>query len=228
MKNLVGQISVARCVVEIIVIKNRPETLIIQNEKVKIVENSIERSYSANINKGLELTTTDFVCILNPDIIFLENPEKVFTSLVKKLIESDKISGVSPLILNHDLSYANAARRFPTFVGLIRKCFSVSSFEKLSVDPGVYEPDWIAGMFMLFKTKRLRAINGFCESYRLYYEDVDVCFRLRQRGDFVAVVNKSRVVHIGQRASRRSVKYAYWHLTSLIRFMLFKGVSKIR
>ena len=72
----------------------------------------------------------------------------------------------------------------------------------MSVDPGIYEPDWVAGMFMFFKTDRLHAIGGFSESYRLYYEDVDVCFRLRQSGGVVAVDNEVRVIHVGQRMQK--------------------------
>jgi GT2 family glycosyltransferase len=86
-----------------------------------------------------------------------------------------------------------------------------------------FSPDWIAGMFMLFRSELFREVGGFDERYFLYYEDVDLCFRLRQHGYEVILVPDARAVHFAQRQSHRNLRYLLWHVRSLVRFLLLRG-----
>jgi hypothetical protein len=86
-----------------------------------------------------------------------------------------------------------------------------------------FSPDWVAGMFMLFRNELFREIGGFDERYFLYYEDVDLCFRLRQHGYDVVLVPDARAAHFAQRQSHRNPRYLLWHVRSLVRFLLSRG-----
>ena len=81
-----------------------------------------------------------------------------------------------------------------------------------------FRPDWAAGMFMLFRSDAFRRVNGFDENYHLYYEDVDICARLRAAGLCVVVDPRAQVVHFGGRRSHREMRYLRWHLASMMRF----------
>jgi len=76
----------------------------------------------------------------------------------------------------------------------------------------------VAGMFMLIPTKIFQRIGGFDERYFLYYEDVDLCARLRVSGHVVRFCPNARVVHEARRQSHRSLRYLRWHITSMLRF----------
>jgi hypothetical protein len=80
--------------------------------------------------------------------------------------------------------------------------------------------DWIAGMFMLFPAAVFAKLGGFDEAYFLYYEDVDLCSRLRAQGREVLVSSGVSVIHDARRASHRNPKYLRWHLSSMLRFFL--------
>jgi GT2 family glycosyltransferase len=73
-------------------------------------------------------------------------------------------------------------------------------------------------MFMLFRAETLRSMGGFDERYFLYYEDVDLCARLREAGYEVAVCTEASAIHAARRESRRNLRFAKWHLRSALRF----------
>jgi GT2 family glycosyltransferase len=62
-------------------------------------------------------------------------------------------------------------------------------------------------------------VGGFDEAYFLYYEDVDLCRRLRAAGRQVIFAPAAEVVHAAQRASRRRPRLALHHLMSMLRFL---------
>jgi GT2 family glycosyltransferase len=71
---------------------------------------------------------------------------------------------------------------------------------------------------MLFRRDIFETAGGFDEGYYLYYEDVDLCARIRLAGFEVAQVTGTSVIHAAQRASHSSFRYARWHIRSMFRF----------
>jgi GT2 family glycosyltransferase len=71
---------------------------------------------------------------------------------------------------------------------------------------------------MLFPCKVFKEISGFDENYFLYYEDVDLCARLKFYGykiihyPFVSAIHKARY------DSHHNIRYLLWHIFSIIRF----------
>lgn len=79
-------------------------------------------------------------------------------------------------------------------------------------------PDWIAGLFMLFRSEVFRAVGGFdARRYFMYGEDFDICARLRLAGWDIQVDESCRVLHQAQHASHRDARHLRWHLTSLLK-----------
>jgi len=63
-------------------------------------------------------------------------------------------------------------------------------------------------------------VGGFDPRYPLYYEDVDLCARLRLARYDIRLVPSASAVHIARRQSRRDIRYFFWHLRSMIRYIL--------
>ena len=65
--------------------------------------------------------------------------------------------------------------------------------------------DWLSGACLLARREALRSVNGFDERYFLYWEDADLCRRLRALGSQVRYVPSATAVHrVGH--SSRSVR----------------------
>jgi GT2 family glycosyltransferase len=88
------------------------------------------------------------------------------------------------------------------------------------VDKGPLEVEWVAGMFIGFRSDAYARIGGFDERYFLYYEDVDICRRLRSHGCKVVYDTTVSVIHEARRASRRNPRLMRIHAASALRYLL--------
>jgi hypothetical protein len=164
--------------------------------------------------------------VLNPDIRLAANP---FPALIGELERPGTVAGVvAPRIVDPSGRTEDSARRFPTLRGLVVKALGRASVLDYPIGSSPFSPDWIAGMFMLFRHDAFRAVAGFDERYFLYYEDVDICARLRAAGYDVRLVPAVSAVHDARRASRSDWRHRAWHLQSVLRYLCTTGRSATR
>lgn len=182
--------------------------------RLDIVRNPRPKGYGANHNAALQRATADYFCVMNPDIRLPRDP---FSSLLASVAKS-MMGVVAPRVVNEDGHIEDSSRRLPTPLAIAGKAI----FRSKSLDYGQgadeFHPDWVAGMFMLFPSPAFKAVGGFDERYFLYYEDVDLCCRLRLAGYRVTVNPAAAVIHHAHRQSHRDWRYLRWHLASMLRF----------
>ncbi len=204
-------------VARVVVIRNIPETLALPDDpRLVRIDNATARGFGANHNAAFARVQTPFFCVINPDIRLRQNP---FPALLEGL--RDGRAGVcSPRVLGPTGVQEDHARYFPTFASLVLKALTRHPGRHAEGTPGRLEsPDWVAGMFLCFRSEAFRAVGGFDEGYYLYYEDVDLCARLRRRGSDVRLCNGATVVHDARRESRKNLRFLRWHLASLARYL---------
>lgn len=182
---------------------------------IELIRNAARKGFGANHNAALARSGDGWFCVLNPDIRLSADP---FPALLE-LVQDKHIGVAAPVVTGPDLVPEDHARAFPSMFTLIAKAFGHRPRHNPPSGASVYFPDWVAGMFMLLRCDTLRSLGGFDERYFLYYEDVDLCARIRDRGLEVAVCAGATVIHDARRASRRNLRYAAWHLRSAARFL---------
>lgn len=187
------------------------------------IRNSTPRGFSANHNSAFGASHGEFFCVLNPDIRLVGDP---FPALIAEL-QDLSVGVVAPLIRGPNGEIEDSARPFPTFLSLARKAIGLEPPRYYEIHAKAIRPDWVGGMFMLLRREVYAAIGGFDPAYHLYYEDVDLCARLRHVGYDVRLVPAATAVHDAQRQSRRDIRYSLWHLRSMARY-LFSKRSKAR
>lgn len=180
----------------------------------EVIVNGKPKGYGANQNAAFARSRTPFFCIANPDIRLPSNP---FPALTQTLVD-ERVGVVGPVVRDPKGMVEDSARRFPTAGIVLRKLLGGRPALDYPADRGPIEVDWIAGMFMLFRSDAYRALGGFDEAYFLYYEDVDLCHRLRKAGKTVVYNPAAEVVHDARRASRRDPRLALHHLASVVRY----------
>jgi GT2 family glycosyltransferase len=181
---------------------------------IKLVRNTAVKGFGANHNQAFALASGRYFCVMNPDIRLSSNPFR--TLLV--FFGNSSIGVAAPLVLNEGGEIEDSARRFPTPLKILCKAIGKCKDNDYVIGDKPFHPDWVGGMFMLFPRTVFEQLVGFDERYFLYYEDVDLCGRLRLLG-YEALVNpQAKVTHHAQRTSRRSVTYLRWHFTSMMRF----------
>ena len=191
---------------------------------IELVRNHSPRGFGANHNAAFRRCQRRTFCVLNPDIRLATN---LFPALIEEL-ERDRTGVVAPRIVDPSGRTEDSARRFPTLWSLMAKALGLANALDYEIGPLSFSPDWIAGMFMLFGSDAFRAVGGFDEKYFLYYEDVDICARLRAADYVVRLVPAVSAVHHARRASRSDWRHRAWHLQSIARYLLTTGRSAAR
>ncbi len=182
----------------------------------KILQNERPKGFGANHNAAFKWCPSDFFCIINPDVKLTEDP---FT-LLKNTASSGKIGVVTPLIKNNENQIEDNARRLPTPFRLLKRYWPMEKEAKFEYKIGntPISPDWVAGIFMFFPSQAFAEMKGFDERYFLYFEDVDLCCRLRLAGYNIILDPRVSVVHDARRDSHKNRRYFKWHIQSAVRF----------
>jgi hypothetical protein len=214
--------------IEVILTINVPEVLPFRIEDfgfpVRLIKNREPKGFGANHNQAYAQASGAFFCVLNPDIRINRDP---FQRLMGCL-QDEEVGVVAPKIVNADDDVEDSARRFPTPSGILMKVLRIRRAKAdYLLNDGVTYPDWVGGMFMLFRSEVFRSVGGFDERYFLYYEDVDLCARLRLQKYEVAVCPDVTAVHNARRQSHRSLKYLTWHMVSMARFFFSPVFVKV-
>ena len=154
----------------------------------------------AGNNLGIKKTETDFVLILNPDVIFKD------ATINELIIASQKISDFAIIApISSDINYPNY-KLDNDRKAMIKNTFP---FRVKSVD----------GFAMLFNKKKLDKIIGkdyFDENFFMYLENDDLCKRIIDANEYIYVAPNSLVKHLGGKAVnikyKNDVEFARnWH-----------------
>ena len=79
---------------------------------------------------------------------------------------------------------------------------------------------WVSGSFMMVSRKAFESIRGFDEGYFMFFEDVDLCFRMKQEGWRSVYVPQASVTHIGGHSTARNMaEMVVAHHASARRFL---------
>lgn len=191
-----------------------PDTLAARHG-AEVIVNERPRGFGANHNAAFRRCDAPYFCVVNPDIRLNMDP---FPALVQAL-QSAKRAVAGPRVCDPDGRTEDSARRFPTVLRLLGKLFSGAAGPDYPVDRGALEADWVAGMFMLFRSDAYREVGGFDERFFLYYEDVDICRRLLARGQRCVFQPEASVIHEARRASRREPRLMGIHAASAVRYL---------
>jgi GT2 family glycosyltransferase len=190
---------------------------------VVVLKNNEALGFAQNHNQAFLLAKGEFFCILNPDIRLYSDP---FSNLIR-ILEDESVGTAAPQVLDADGHVADSARKFPNPFAILVKLFGLKFQVQYIPTHSTIYPDWVAGMFMLFRHETFKNINGFDERYFLYYEDVDICARLNNLGKRVALCSDSKVIHLAQRKSHRSFQYLCWHIASMLKFFLSRAYWRL-
>jgi N-acetylglucosaminyl-diphospho-decaprenol L-rhamnosyltransferase len=184
--------------------------------------------YGAAANRGVAVTTLPSVLVCNPDV---ELRPGALGELAAALADDSDCALVGPLIRDPAGARYPSARSFPSLVDAAgHAAFGMfvpdnrftRSYQNAHLGgPGVTtEPvDWVSGACFLVRRSAFEDVGGFDESYFMYAEDVDLCWRLGRAGWRVAYAPTAEVTHSqGLSTDRHPYRMIVEHHRSLLRF----------
>ena len=221
---------------EILIVDNNSQDDTVERIKkmspeIRIISNPNNVGFASANNQAFKIATGNFILIINPDIQISDQTN--LRELCVRLQMDDNIGIIATRLQYADGSIQESARGFPNpLAQLVRglnleKHFkSYKFYNKFVMDAqGIttdVEVDWVIGAFMLIKKSILEEVNYFDSNYFMYYEDADLCIRLRKKGYKTLYTPTNVATHSYQRDSAK--KPISWlkmlHVKSILRFYL--------
>ena len=175
--------------VKIIVVENSDnsqfkEELESTYENVSCVLTAKNLGMGAGNNIGIKKAKTDFVLILNPDVILEDS------TIDELIIASRKITNFAILApISIDTNHPN-----------YRLLKNKKNWTK---DETLFKVKSVDGFAMLFNKKKLDKVitnNYFDENFFMYLENDDLCKRVKDRNEKIFVVTNAKIKHLGAKA----------------------------
>jgi GT2 family glycosyltransferase len=209
---------------EVIVIDNHSsdgsvEAIRAAYPEITLIANEDNTGFAKANNQGMEAASGRFVLLLNSDT--LVQPDTLDTMI--RFMDTHPEMGASGCkVILPDGSLDKACKRgFPTPSASFYYAFGWSKrypdnpkynqyqLGHLSPDDE-YPVDVLVGAFMLVRREAIEQVGGLDETFFMYGEDIDWCYRIKQAGWGIYYYPRTYIIHIkGGSARRRPLKIIY-------------------
>jgi N-acetylglucosaminyl-diphospho-decaprenol L-rhamnosyltransferase len=168
-------------------------------ELVELLEN---RGYGAACNVGVARTSAPFVLLVNPDAWPIGGG---IDELAACLEGRPRVGAAGPVLRTPDGTLQQSVVGFPTRWWLGRPAItSTPARPRLWPSPlSTRTRRFLIGAALLVRRAAFDRVGGFDPDFFMYYEEVDLCWRLQEAGWGVAVCPRAAFVHVGGTATRR-------------------------
>ncbi len=172
--------------------KNYPQISLIQNDQ--------NYGFAGGYNRVLAQVDAEYVVLLNSDV----EVEKNWINPVIELLESNlQIAAAQPKLLSYrdknSFEYAGAAGGFIDYLGY--PFCRGRIFDTVEKNEGQYDQAseifWASGAALFIRKKAWDEVKGFDEDFFAHMEEIDLCWRLKNRGYQIWYCPEACVYHVG-------------------------------
>ena len=196
--------------------------------RVRFMENERNCGFARGCNIGMAQARGEFLVLLNPDTRVEPEALEKMLSCMRRMPDAGIVGSK---LLNADGSLQLSCRSFPTVMtGLYNRYSLLTRFLPESKHARQYllsdtahdhtrEVDWMSGACLMIRRAMLQDIGLLDESFFMYCEDIDICYRAQAKGWKVVYFPEAVVRHhIACGRDRASVSLIVWHHRSMYRF----------
>jgi len=192
---------------------NSKELITSEFKNVNWIQLKSNVGFGKACNIGVQSSSGKYVLLLNPDTVIAKDTLKVAVDFMQS---HPKAGLMGPKILNQDGSLQASCRRgfvtplvaFYYFTGLSRifpKSKHFARYHLTYMDENESAVvDAVSGSFMFIRRTLFDQLHGFDEQFFMYGEDIDLCWRVREKGYEVWYHPLTQIIHRKGQSSARS------------------------
>ncbi len=201
--------------------------------RVRLTENKENVGYAQANNQGIEKSTGKYVLLLNPDTQIQGDA----LGLMLRFMEANpEVGALGPKLLNPDGSVQPSCREFPGFSTLIWEFSGASRvFPKSKVfgrwRMGYFafdrrrEVDQPMGSCLMLRGEMLKQVGLFDQTFSMFFNDVDLCYRIKNAGWEIFFFPEAHVVHHKGASTIKAKRRMIW-LSHLAFYKFFRKHKK--
>ncbi len=212
-----------------IINKKFPEIYTKQNEK--------NIGFSRAVNQGAKIANGNFLLILNPDTLFVEDS---LTKLISFVEKQNNIGAVGPRLTNQYGIIQQSVWEKPTLLNTILSIYHLEyinnkkNYSKKNKEKAL-PVDTISGGALFISSMIFHSLNGF-NSDLFWMEDIDLCVRIKELGYNNYYFPETKIIHFQGKSSEKKIpkaisnqliskiKYFKIHHSTFERFLLTSAI----
>lgn len=201
---------------EIIVCDNASEDKTVEKLRkfksaIKLIESSENLGFSKANNLAAKQALGEYLFFLNPDTEF---KKPILDELISFYQKNSEIGIVAPKLIMPNGKIQASVKKLPTIWGAFKEYIlgikhNYSEYVPESKYP--VEVEAIYGAAFLIKKNLFESVGEFDEKYFLYYEDIELCNRLKKIGKKIFYYPSVELIHMvgGTKSTQDKYKINY-------------------
>ena len=172
---------------------------------VTLVRNPTNVGYARAMNQALAATDAEVLIALNPDT---EPPPDSLALLVKRLLDDPGVGLVVPRLSNVDGTEQHSVYRFPSLGVATAVAFGSDRWQRhgggrrwwlegFSDHNRATDIDWAIGAVHVIRSAAVAGAPPYSERWFMYVEDLELCWRLAERGWRRRLEGDVVIAHVG-------------------------------
>ena len=177
-------------------------------DDVKFIASAENNGFAAGNNQALRMADGRYVLLLNSDTIVWENTLENIYNYMENHTDVGAC-GCRVLLESGELDKA-CKRSFPNVKNSFFRLFHIPTSSKDNdynldnlPDDEVYEIDCLTGAFMFIRSDALNQVGLLDETFFMYGEDIDLCYRIKHGGWKIVYYGKSKITHLKGASSKK-------------------------
>lgn len=220
--------------------KEKQTALLNKYPDLKWVFNEKNGGFAYGMNRGIEVSSGEYIIIQNPDTRILKGD---IYEILQNFSKEDTIGIIGPKIINDKGEVQDSCRKFLLPSDIIKRLSKriinrQNVILEKAIDYGIVQDvNWIIGAFMIIPRKKLYEVGLLNEKFFMYVEDMDLCLRFWEK-NYRVVYNPNLVIEYeGDRKStlKKSKflpfsinKYTKIHVKNYFMFISEHGIAKLK
>ncbi len=180
--------------VEVVIVNNDKDALVLEKNfslKIHIINLKENNGFGRANNVGVKKASGEFLFFLNPDTIIKDyNFFEIINFLEKN--PSTGIIGPKIILKKENRPQPWTSGKKTTFWNIVFR----NNFNKPWNKNKNVEVDWVSGTAFLTRKKDFEKIGGFDEKFFMYFEDQDLCLRIKKNGKKIIFYPDHKIIHL--------------------------------
>ena len=172
---------------------------------INIIKNPINGGFGAANNIAIKQAKGKYILCLNTDTLLINNAIKIMYDFMEKE-ENQNVGVCGSALFNKDLTFGICGGNLPSINEIywkfgLRKLF-YSKYLKYKLTLTMRELNtkndigYISGADIFFRQSVLDKVGMFDEKFFMYFEETDLCKRIRDKGYDIKIIKDAKIIHL--------------------------------
>ncbi len=178
--------------------------------RVRLIVNAENLGFARANNQGIRESRGEYILFLNTDTIL----ERQAIPLLLEEMKSDQTVGaIGPALLCGENKFQVSFGKMVSFFQEVIQKTMLNPYHRLRLKRHAKKcrVGWLSAACLLTRRDILEEVGLFDETFFLYFEDIDICVRIREKGHVLEYFPQARVFHLGGASTKGLELFSRYH-----------------